>query len=68
MARAYPRIDSARKLPEPKGKTGPRCCVCGQPARFRVLVEVNIFRGDDVGPHKVCAVNAHSASDLLALP
>jgi len=48
--RAYPRIGRTslqrkwEKLP-PKG--APKCSACSQPARFRVEVQVNWFRGDD---------------------
>lgn len=64
--RAYPRIGRTslqrkwEKLP-PKG--APTCSACSQPARFRVDVEVNWFRGDDESGR---ACNEHK-NDALAL-
>ena len=62
----YPKIGSDSQLPRPKGATFPRCCVCGAQAKHKVWIELNWFRGDDDGPHRICSTKAHTASDILA--
>lgn len=54
--------DTWRRMGEGKG---PKCCVCGAKALAKVFVEVDIYRGDDIGPFKVCGTK-HDAETLLA--
>lgn len=51
----YPRLNDVRDMRKKwintKGVSVPGrpvCCVCGEPAGARVLVEVDFFRGNDV--------------------
>lgn len=63
---SYPRIGRTslrRKWEKLPAKTAPKCSACTQPARFRVDVEVNWFRGDDECGR---ACNEHK-NDALAL-
>ncbi|QRY31206.1 hypothetical protein JVX96_24505 [Variovorax sp. PDNC026] len=64
--RSYPRIGRTslqRKWEKLPAKAAPKCSACSQPARFRVDIEVNWFRGDDECGR---ACNEHK-SDALAL-
>lgn len=70
MAHTYPRIGSEPRKQDkwaaiPANKPGPKCCVCGNRALFKVFIEENIFRGDDVGPFKACADHKRDAAALL---
>jgi hypothetical protein len=60
--KTYPVIGASRKRPgPPKAK-----CLCGQPAHYRVDIEVNIFRGDDEVVWS-CESHRHDAHFLLGL-
>ncbi|RST54130.1 hypothetical protein [Variovorax sp. DXTD-1] len=67
-SKSYPRVGRTSrqqkwdKLPP---KAAPKCSACDQPARFRVDVEVNWFRGDDECG-RACADHKNDAIALLA--
>lgn len=62
----YPRVSNTRPQPKWAGiKKGPKCCVCGAPATHHPIVEVNLFRGDDMGPYKACDLHKADAQALL---
>jgi hypothetical protein len=66
--RTYPRVGrTSRQLKWDKlpAKSAPKCSVCDQPARYRVEVEVNYFRGDDECG-RACAAHKDDAPALLA--
>ena len=44
---------------------GPKCCICGEKATHKVFVEVNIFRGDDLGHFKTCKSHSADAAAIL---
>lgn len=66
-SKTYPRVGRTKrqlkwdKLP---AKAAPKCSACDQPARFRVEVEVNYFRGDDECG-RACAEHKDDALALL---
>lgn len=68
MARQYPAVVDMRRqrkwIDMGAGK-GPKCCVCGAKATHSPFVEVNLFRGDDMGPYKACALHACDPHALL---
>lgn len=54
--RTYPRISGKNPL-----RRAPLCCICGEPATWRLEVQVSWFRGDD--EHRdVC--DEHKASTV----
>lgn len=66
--KTYPRVGrTSRQLKWDKlpAKAAPKCSACDQPARFRVDVEVNWFRGDDECG-RACAAHKDDAIRLLA--
>ena len=68
MARNYPAVVEPRRqrkwIDMGAGK-GPKCCVCGAKATHHPFVQVNIFRGDDMGPYKACDLHANDPQALL---
>lgn len=45
---------------------GPKCCVCGEKATHSATVQLNLYRGDDIGPSRACELHATDADALLA--
>jgi len=67
LARDYPTVADARRQRKwiaMGADKGPKCCVCGAKATHHPFVQVNLFRGDDMGPYKACDLHA---TDPLAL-
>jgi hypothetical protein len=68
MARDYPAVVDTRrqrKWIDMGADKGPKCCVCGAKATHHPFVEVNLFRGDDMGPYKACELHATDPQALL---
>ena len=68
MTKTYPQAvatPNASWIRMGAGK-GPKCCICGAKATHSATVEINLYRGDDIGPYKACEVHAADADALLA--
>ena len=69
MSKSYPltvATPNASWIRMGAGK-GPKCCICGEKATHSATVQINLYRGDDIGPYKTCAEHASNADVLLAI-